>query len=406
MHCTLRAIEMKTEHGLLLVVDDNEMNRDMLSRRLARKGHTVDVAEDGHRALEMIEESNYDVVLLDIMMPGIDGYETLEKIRSDRDSGDLPVIMATAKDASEDVVAALKLGANDYVTKPFDFPVVLARVQTQLQLKRSREALARAHHKMKKDLEAAARIQAAFLPTDEVVVDGARFAWCYVPCDELAGDTLGIVPLDVTKVGVYVVDVSGHGVPSALLSVSLSRLLSADSGSSVLWTTDVGAAEPRVASPLEVVEELYRRFPYDMQTGQYFTMVYAVVDLESRKMSYASAGHEPLIIVGPNREPEYGTSTGQPIALVPAMIMKSTYEERTVDLGPGDRIYLYSDGIPEARNADGEQYDNDRLTEKLVELLPNDLDEGLPVILETVRQWQGRLEFDDDVSIVGVEITA
>ena len=172
---------MAIENGNLLVVDDNEMNRDMLSRRLARKGHTVEVAEGGLQALEMIEEADFDVVLLDIMMPGIDGYETLERIRADQDSGDLPVIMATAKDQSEDIVAALKLGANDYVTKPFDFPVVLARVQTQLQLKRSREALARAHQRMKKDLESAARIQATFLPGDEVVeIEGgsARMALC------------------------------------------------------------------------------------------------------------------------------------------------------------------------------------------------------------------------------------
>jgi len=398
---------MSIESGRLLVVDDNEMNRDMLSRRLARKGHTVEVAEGGLQALEMIEATDFDVVLLDIMMPGIDGYETLERIRANRDSGDLPVIMATAKDESEDVVVALKLGANDYVTKPFDFPVVLARVQTQLQLKRSREALAHAHGRMKKDLEAAARIQAAFLPATVVVeaADGLRCAWRYVPCDELAGDTLGIVPLDELRVGVYVVDVSGHGVPSALLSVSLSRLLSADPGSSVLWTTDVGATESRIATPVEVMNELYRRFPYDVQTGQYFTMVYAVVDLENRTLTYASAGHEPMIVIGPNREPEYGSSTGQPIALVPAMIMKSTYEERTVDIAPGDRIYLYSDGIPEARDAEGEQYSNDRLTEKLVELLGSDLDEGLPVILKTVRAWQGGPHFDDDVTIVGVEIS-
>lgn len=396
---------MGLENGALLVVDDNEMNRDMLSRRLARKGHTVEVAESGLRALEMIEETDFDVVLLDIMMPGIDGYETLERIRSDRDSGDLPVIMATAKDQSEDVVAALKLGANDYVTKPFDFPVVLARVQTQLQLKRSREALATAHRRMKKDLDAAARIQASLLPPTEVIeVEGGRVAWRYVPCDELAGDTLGIVSLDESRIGVYVVDVSGHGVPSALLSVSLSRLLSAEPSSSVLWTTDPGGIEPRIATPVEVMNELYRRFPYDVQTGQYFTMVYAVIDFENRKMSYASAGHEPLIIIGPNRAPEYGSSTGQPVALVPAMIMKCTYEERIVEIAPGNRIYLYSDGIPEAHEPKEEQYGNDRLTAKLVELLDGDLDEGLPVVLENVRAWQGGPEFTDDVSIVGVEI--
>lgn len=393
---------MAVEIGNLLVVDDNEMNRDMLSRRLARKGHTVDVAEDGHRALEMVAESDYDVVLLDIMMPGIDGYQVLEKLREDHDSGDLPVIMATAKDASEDVVAALKLGANDYVTKPFDFPVVLARVNTQLQLKRSRQALAAAHGRMKKDLEAAARIQAAFLPDEVVEMTGARFAWRYVPCDELAGDTLGIVPFDDTKVGVYVVDVSGHGVPSALLSVSLSRLLTNDPTSSVFWSTDDG--NPRIASPTEVMTRLAQRFPYDIQTGQYFTMIYAVIDLDRGEMTYASAGHEPLIVVRQDGSFEFGSSTGRPVALVPPILAESVYEERTVAVGAGDRIYLYSDGIPEGRDADGEEFDKEQLASKLVGLRDEDLDSGLPALLETVRSWQGGPAFVDDVSIVGVEI--
>lgn len=393
---------MSFECGTLLVVDDNEMNRDMLSRRLARKGHTVDVAEGGVQALSMVEETDYDVVLLDIMMPGIDGYETLERIRADRDSGDLPVIMATAKDASEDVVAALRLGANDYVTKPFDFPVVLARVNTQLQLKRSRQALAAAHGRMKKDLEAAARIQAAFLPDEVVEIAGTRCAWRYVPCDELAGDTLGIVPFDDTKVGVYVVDVSGHGVPSALLSVSLSRLLTNEPASSVLWTT--GDGDPQIVSPAQVMTELSRRFPYDIQTGQYFTMIYAVIDLDRGEMTYASAGHEPLIVIRSDGDFELGSSTGRPVALVPPILAESVYEERTISLGAGDRIYFYSDGIPEARNAGGEEFDKERLASKLVGLRDEDLDTGLPALLETVREWQGGPAFVDDVSIVGVEI--
>lgn len=120
----------------VLVVDDNEDNRDMLSRRLKKQGYAVSVAEDGQRALNMIAAEKFDLILLDIMMPGISGLEVLKKLRETFTVADLPIIMATAKDQSEDVVAALKMGANDYVTKPLDFPVVLARVQTQLALKR------------------------------------------------------------------------------------------------------------------------------------------------------------------------------------------------------------------------------------------------------------------------------
>ena len=130
---------MSIPRGSLLVVDDDEMNRDMLGRRLERRGYTVARAADGQGALAMIDSQTFDVVLLDIMMPGISGLEVLRRLRECHAMADLPVIMATAKDQSGDVVEALKLGANDYVTKPLDFPVVLARVETQLSLKRARQ---------------------------------------------------------------------------------------------------------------------------------------------------------------------------------------------------------------------------------------------------------------------------
>ncbi len=126
---------MEPRDFTLLVVDDNEMNRDMLSRRLRRKGYGVEVAADGRQALDLIASRPVDLVLLDIMMPGIDGLQVLRELRRDRSQAELPVIMATAKADSQDVVEALELGANDYVTKPLDFPVVLARVQAQLRTK-------------------------------------------------------------------------------------------------------------------------------------------------------------------------------------------------------------------------------------------------------------------------------
>ncbi len=125
--------------SVILVVDDNELNRDLLTRRLAKKGFATDAAVDGFKALEWLANNRCDLVLLDIMMPGMSGIEVLEKIRETRDGTELPIIMATAKDTREDIVEALRLGANDYVTKPLDFPVVLARVNTQLAMKRAHD---------------------------------------------------------------------------------------------------------------------------------------------------------------------------------------------------------------------------------------------------------------------------
>ncbi|MBF8280110.1 MAG: guanylate cyclase, partial [candidate division NC10 bacterium] len=134
---------MTVSQGSLLVVDDDAMNRDMLSRRLARHGYTVAVAEGGEQALKMIEGQKFDLVLLDIMMPGVSGLQVLDILRQRYSMADLPVIMATAKDESSDIVEALKRGANDYVTKPLDFPVVLARTESQLALKQAREEIQR-----------------------------------------------------------------------------------------------------------------------------------------------------------------------------------------------------------------------------------------------------------------------
>jgi class 3 adenylate cyclase len=129
--------------GHVLVVDDNEMNRDMLSRRLSARGYRVSVGRDGREALRLLEDGRFDAVLLDVMMPDVSGIEVLTRLRRRHAQSDLPVIMATARDASEDVVEALRLGANDYVTKPLDFPVVLARLETQLAVKRQKDEIAR-----------------------------------------------------------------------------------------------------------------------------------------------------------------------------------------------------------------------------------------------------------------------
>ena len=226
--------------GLVLVVDDDMNNRDLLSRRLKRIGYQTEMAPSGPVALELLATQTFDLIMLDVMMPGMDGFEVLRRLRETFPQTDLPVIMVTAKENSEDVVHALRLGANDYVTKPLDFPVVVARAAIQVALKRAvatvrqlernlaerNEELVAANNRMSRDLRAAARIQESFLPRVPPELDGLTFAWAFRPCDELAGDGLNAIQLDGDQVAIYILDVSGHGVASSLLSVSLSRLLS------------------------------------------------------------------------------------------------------------------------------------------------------------------------------------
>src|SRR6266704_1960310 len=132
---------MSSQQSRLLIVDDNEMNRDMLARRLERNGYLVDVVRREKKLMQRVKQNTVDLVLLDIEMPEISGLDELKTLRESYSPVQLPIIMVTAKNQSEDIVKALNLGANDYLTKPVDLPVALARIGTQLSHKRAQEAL-------------------------------------------------------------------------------------------------------------------------------------------------------------------------------------------------------------------------------------------------------------------------
>jgi sigma-B regulation protein RsbU (phosphoserine phosphatase) len=395
----------------LLVVDDSEANRDVLCRRLRRSGYRVTAADDGTEALALLERGPFDLVLLDVMMPGLNGLEVLRIIRQGHPATQLPVIMATAKNETEDVVRALELGASDYVTKPLDFAVVLARVRTQLALKRSVEQvlelearlsqrnaeLETSNARMRRDLEAAAKVQATCLPKSLPAVPGLNFAWAFHPCESLAGDFLNVCPLDDDHVGLYVLDVSGHGVAAALLAVTLSRVLSPAADPDSLLLRGKGAPGEGVVAPAEVADRLAHKFPWDETTEQFFTIVYGVLNVRTRQFRYVSAGHPGVAYLRRGSRPEILRASGFPVGL------GAGYEEQTLVLGPGDRLYLYSDGVTEAMSPDGEQFGGGRLLQTLERDRPRPLRESISLLLEGLRRWCGDVPFRDDISVLAVE---
>src|SRR5207248_3303478 len=175
--------------------------------------------------------------------------------------------------------------------------------------------LAGANGRMSRDLRAAAKIQEAFLPRRAPRVPGAAFAWCYRPCDELAGDGLNVVPLGGGRVGLYVLDVSGHGVAAALLSVSMSRLLSPPSDPSSILVRDGGGGRSEVTPPADVAARMNRLFPFDPATEQFATLVYGVLDAATGEFRYASAGHPGPVHLPACGDPVVLASRGFPIGL-------------------------------------------------------------------------------------------
>jgi sigma-B regulation protein RsbU (phosphoserine phosphatase) len=401
----------------ILVVDDDESNRESLRRRLARHGYSVMAAADGPSALELIERHSFDLVLLDVMMPGMSGLEVLERIRRQRSPTDLPIIMATAKDQSEDIVGALDSGANDYVTKPLDFGVVLARVRTQLLLKKNvdrvvdleRHLIARnadleaANTKLEQhalrtahELEAAAKVQKTFLPAPSPKIAGSAFAWAFEPCQELAGDALNILQLDADHVAFYVLDVSGHGVAASLLAVAATRLLSAvGQGDSIIMHTQDGVTAP--VPPSKVAFTLNQRFAWNPETGQFMTLFYALFNSKTRVLTYVSAGHPGAIQIARGKEARTLEGSGFPIGI------GEEYEQQEVHLDQGDRVYLYSDGVTEAMNPLQHLFGSQRLVTALHRGLHTSLAESVTALQSELVAWHGGAASKDDISMLALE---
>jgi sigma-B regulation protein RsbU (phosphoserine phosphatase) len=309
---------MTIEPPSLLLVDDDDLTRNLLARYLEKNGFAVRGLANGVEALACIENGGNTLVLLDILMDGLGGLELLSQVRQRYSATDLPIIMATSRDESQEVVEALKLGANDYVTKPFDFPVVLARVQTQLSLKRSVDQirsleqqlelqnaeLEAANRRMKQDLAAAARVQTALLPGTAPELPTTRFAWEFKPCKELAGDLLSIIPVDGHRVALYVLDVVDHGVAAALLAVMVNRVLG-----------QLHLSEDRLAVPAEVAAHLNREFSWDPQTEQFFTLLYGVLETNTGEFRFVTAGHPGPIHLARGAQAQSLMRPGSPIGL-------------------------------------------------------------------------------------------
>jgi len=268
-------------------------------------------------------------------------------------------------------------------------------------LHRSKEELEAVNRRMKRDLEAAAKLQKSLLPAALPRVKGLNIAWSLEPCDELAGDTLNVVPLDDTHVGLYVVDVSGHGVPASLLSVTLNRWLSPTRDHSVLFRPEPKSEDGfSIASPVQVAEKLNGLFPMDIESHQYFTIFYGILDVETRLFRYVSAGHPAPIYLPSGDKARFLPADGFPVGFLP----DAGFEEHAVTLSRGDRLFVYSDGVVEALNAHEEEFSDQRLRRVFYQNRQNPLREAISSVLSAVKEWRGDSSLEDDATILGIEV--
>lgn len=271
-------------------------------------------------------------------------------------------------------------------------------VQSDITAKRlAQQRLQAANRRMRRDLEAAARIQKSLLPAAPPVLRHARVAWAFLPCEELAGDTLNVLQLDEDTLALYVLDVSGHGVPAALLSFTLAHTLSAFPDQSCLYDR-VGATWVP-AEPAAVLAALNRRFQLDPTVPQYFTLFYALVEPASRRVRYASAGHPPAILAPREGDPAVVAATGPPIGLVEG----AAFEQAELRVAVGDRLFVFTDGLLETENPEHVELGIERIVAASATHRELALQGAVDALVALATDWSGGV-LRDDISVCALEM--
>ncbi len=343
---TARNENLVPDRGRILVTDDDAGNRDMLIRRLRRHGYEVGAAESGMQALQLLRNGTFDLLLLDLLMPEMDGHQVLAELKRDPALCDLPVIMLSALDQETEIARCIEMGADDYLTKPFNPVFLRARIGACLEKKRLRDrerqthrALVASQDRVLAELaEAGAYVQSILPPP---LCEGpVRADWCFKPSAQLGGDAFGYHWLDEYRFAFYLLDVSGHGVAAALLSVSALNLLR----SGPLWRGGD-------CSPADVLSALNEVFPMERHNQQYFTAWVGVYDLGARRLEYASAGHPPALLVTGGCPGEFTPlrTSAPPVGAFP----DAAFTCRAVDVPCGAELFVLSDGVYEIPLPDG-----------------------------------------------------
>jgi serine phosphatase RsbU (regulator of sigma subunit) len=395
----------------ILVADDVEMNRDLLARRVRRLGHDVLMAEDGVQALALLRERPVDVVLLDIMMPNMNGYEVLEAMVADERLRQVPVIMISAVDDKESIARCIGLGADDYLPKPFDPLILQARLGASLARKRLREREQLYQRSLERELEIGREIQAHFLPDRIPTLPGYDFAARLRSARMVSGDFYDLFPLgDGREMVVVIGDVCDKGVGAALFMALFRSLLRAlaEQSDGARWN-DRGASQdrrretgPRTAA---ITGHLLRTITLTndyiagthSRSNMFATVFFAVVDGETGLVQYINAGQEPPVVVGPNGVRQL-PPTGPALGLLPGL----PFEVGQTTLAAGEVLVAWTDGVTEAKTAVGEELFGELRTVETIGTGRSSADALLDGILAAVDAWAAGAEQADDITLLAV----
>jgi sigma-B regulation protein RsbU (phosphoserine phosphatase) len=372
----------------ILIVDDAKANVDILVEAL-RAEYKLSVALSGESALRSIEKNAPDLVLLDIVMPGMDGYEVCRRLRASPQTREIPVMFLSALEEVQNKTLGFEVGGNDYLTKPFEVLEVKARVRSLLKAKAYSDAV---KEKIASELRIAREIQLGILPSDiaaSTAGTGVEIVAYLEPAREVGGDLYEVIRTEDGRLVVFIGDVSGKGIPAALFMAVTMTL--------------VRTMGHQYREPDEIVsrvsEALARQNPRDM----FVTLFCAVLDPATGLVSCANAGHPSPVLMRPGSSPTFPV---EPTAGLAGIMPGMEVGTRLIELRPGDTLVLYTDGVTEAHNAGDELFEEDRLLAHLAAQPGHTAAETVSGLVEAIGRFAGEREPADDLAIIAIRRSA
>ena len=368
----------------ILIVDDVKANVDMLVEALHDE-YKLSVALDGGNALKQAEKNPPDLVLLDIVMPGIDGYEVCRRLRESEQTREIPIMFLSSLEDVQDKARGFEMGGNDYLTKPFEMLEVKARVRSLLKAKAYADAVREA---MERDLSIAREIQMGILPADfSPCTDGTGldiFAMME-PAKQVGGDLYEVLRVDDDHVVVVIGDVSGKGIPAALFMA--------------VTVTLVRSMARQLLRPEEILSRLNDELAAQNPRGMFVTVACLVIDLRTGRITGASAGHNALLLVRP-------TGALQPVfpssGMVAGLFPDRPITSESLQLKAGDTLVMFTDGVTDAANPDQESFGDDRLMDCLANDLKGSARDTVEKVAGAVRAFSAGAPQFDDITILAV----
>lgn len=392
----------------VLIVDDSRLQRRILSATVKKWGFDVIEAEDGAAGLAIAQVQLPDIVISDWMMPGMNGLEFCKEFREIQGDSYRYFILVTSKSEKDEIAAGLDAGADDFLTKPVNAHELRARVragerilqmQTELTEKNrviteTLSELQRLYDSLDDDLREAKKLQQSLIPERSKVFEAGQATLYLRQSGHVGGDLVGMFPAGTGKLGLFSIDVSGHGISSALMTARLAGYLSATAPDQniALAPDEQGKYHPR--SPLKVIEELNELVLDEMETEHYFTLILAIVDLDSGHVTMAQGGHPHPAIQRKTGEVTVDGPGGFPVGLVPG----AQFSEFETTLNPGDRLLLLSDGVVECPDPSDDMLGEEGLAEIMQDLHKVQGQAFFESLIWRLSEFAGDQNFPDDIS--------